>query len=177
MSIIKFISTILLTIWVSTSSADITLKPFISDSLQQITVEREGQPFLLVFWSIDCPPCLKELSLLQKTQQRFSENGLVLVSTDDIQHSNSVKKILQEFQLGQLENWVFSDSIPERLRYAIDPAWYGELPRAYFYDASHQRKAHSGSLKKATLDKWLQATRINLSDSSQIPSETGTVRH
>lgn len=177
MSIIKFISAILLTTWVSTSSADNTLKPFISDSLQQITVEREGQSFLLVFWSIDCPPCLKELSLLQKTRQRFSEKGLVLVSTDDIQHSDSVKKILQEFQLEQLENWIFSDAIPERLRYAIDPAWYGELPRAYFYNSSHQRKAHSGSLKKATLDKWLQATRINLSDNSQNPPVTDTIRY
>ena len=119
-----------------------------------------------MLWSIDCPPCLKELSQLQQFRHQFSSSGLVLVSTDDAQDANSVQQVLKDFQLEKMDNWIFSESMPERLRYVVDPAWYGELPRAYFYQASHQRKAHSGSLKKITLDKWLEKTSINLSSFS-----------
>ncbi len=163
MNIKRLISGVLLAIWISTSSADVTLKPFQENSLQQITDDRKNQPFLLLLWSIDCPPCLKELAQLQQLHNQFSASSLVLVSTDDVQIADSVEKTIKDFQLEKLDNWIFSESIPERLRYAIDPAWYGELPRAYFYDASHQRKPHSGSLNTVTLNKWLNKTRDYLS--------------
>ena len=38
------------------------------------------------------------------------------------------------YGLGKVEQWVFADPMPERLRFEIDRRWYGELPRTHFYD-------------------------------------------
>ena len=149
------------------SVADTKLKAFHPSSPKQIENAREGQAFIAILWSIDCPPCFKELALLQELteqlkgelKERFSKVNVVLIATDDEQYRESVNKTLVEFQLENMDNWIFANSSPERLRYSIDPSWYGELPRAYFYDKSHQRYSHSGSLSKQQLQKWLLATQ------------------
>jgi len=158
----KLISGLFLLAWVTASSAGALLKPFQADSLQHITSDRKGEPFVLVLWSVDCPPCLKELAQLQQLRHQFSSQDLVLVATDDIHEADSVQKTINDFQLGQMDNWIFTGTIPERMRYAVDPNWYGELPRAYFYDRFHQRIAHSGSLKRTTLETWLKSAGMGL---------------
>ena len=137
---------------------DLTLRPFVGDSLSDIIREREGQPFVLILWSMDCPPCLRELAAIGNLNAATTRQ-LVMVSTDDASRSNDIAALLGEHGLLGLENWIFSDPIIERSRYRVDPEWYGELPRAYFYDASHQRKPHSGMIDGAALEAWLLASR------------------
>ncbi len=134
------------------------LQPFSQGSLGQILDTRPGQPFLLVLWSVDCPPCMKEMHHLQTLKERFDRDALVLVSTDGLGHRAEVEKILTKFELTGFENWIFADAFPERLRYQIDPNWYGELPRSYRYDAEHQRVGTSGALTPNTLKQWLRRT-------------------
>jgi hypothetical protein len=43
---------------------------------------------------------------------------------------------------------MFSDENSDKLRFEIDPKWYGELPRTYFFNAAHQRVGMSGVLSK-----------------------------
>jgi thiol-disulfide isomerase/thioredoxin len=143
----------------STSFADTALRPFQPTSLGQIEDTRKDQSFIVILWSIDCPPCLKEFALLQQLKEEIPKDGLVLIATDNTEYSDSVHKLLSEFQLENMDNWIFADATPERLRYSIDPAWYGELPRAYFYNKSHQRFSHSGSLTKKQLQEWLLANQ------------------
>lgn len=138
----------------ATVSAD--LKFFSRDSLAQITESRTGQPFLLVLWSIDCPPCIKELSHLQKLRHQFRQDELVLISTDGPANREAVEQTLAEFDLNRFENRIFAHSFAERLRYRIDPDWFGELPRSYRYDAGHRRTGSSGALTPETLRQWLQ---------------------
>jgi len=132
------------------------LKPFMAESMTDIIQRKDQQPFVLILWSIDCPPCMKELSLLQSLKSEFSTSQFVLVSTDDQDSSAYVQQILVDHQLNEWDNWIFADALPERLRYIIDPDWYGELPRSYFYNEKHQRKAHSGLLNKMMLKTWLK---------------------
>ncbi|MCW8945296.1 MAG: redoxin domain-containing protein [Sedimenticola sp.] len=132
---------------------------FVSGSMEQITTSRKGEPFLLVLWSIDCPPCMKELHQLGEMRSRFSQRNLVLVSTDDQMNPDSVWKIIADNHLDQFENRIFSDDFTERLRYQIDPDWFGELPRAYFYSADHRRLAQSGVLSEAVLERWFKASK------------------
>lgn len=146
---------LILLISCSISMADTNLKPFQSDSLDKIVKDRNGQGFIMVLWSIDCPPCFKELSQLQQLRDQFPKGSLVLIATDGEEHADSVQKVLKEFQLDQMDNWVFADTTPERLRYVIDSSWYGELPRAYIYEESHKRHAHSGNLSGEKLQQWL----------------------
>ena len=48
-----------------------------------------------------------------------------------------------------------------KLRYGIDPSWFGELPRSYFYDAAHNRLPHSGALNEDHIEAWLAAVKAN----------------
>ncbi len=147
---------LVLAMWFSSSIAGAKLKAFRAGSINEISAERNGQSFMVVLWSVDCPPCIKELAHLQQYRNRFSRTSLVLVAIDGQQYSDTAQEILYDNQLDAMDNWIFTGSMPERLRYAIDPAWYGELPRAYFYDQAHQRVAYSGALTQPMLERWLK---------------------
>ena len=119
---------------------------FNKDSYQQILNDNIGIPFLLVIWSIDCPPCYEELMMLGQFTQKNPEKKIILISTDSFAYSKEVSEILIESNLHNQEQWVFSDIPSNQLRYSIDPAWYGELPRSYFFNQKHKRTAVSGRL-------------------------------
>lgn len=84
---------------------------------------------------------------------------LAVVSTDTPEAAADIQAALQRFGLDKFDTWVFADAVPERLRYAIDPAWRGELPRSYLFDAAHRREAHSGMLGEAQIKAWLKRQR------------------
>ncbi|MFT6123590.1 MAG: thiol-disulfide isomerase/thioredoxin [Oleiphilaceae bacterium] len=140
-----------------------SLKPFTKHSLGQITADRQGQAFIMVLWSIDCPPCLKELEYFQALKAHFTKTNIVFISTDSPDDGASIQQILVDNELQTLDSWIFSDSLPERLRYKIDPNWYGELPRTYFYEADHTRRAHSGMLTHVELKQWLTKNALAIS--------------
>ncbi|MFT7130446.1 MAG: thiol-disulfide isomerase/thioredoxin [Gammaproteobacteria bacterium] len=138
-----------------TMSADAEMKSFDADSLMAIEAKYEGKPFVLALWSIDCPPCFTELSTLAKLHQQQPELNIVLVSTDGVENEKLALQIVGQKQLGSVDNWLFSDSFVESLRYSIDPAWHGELPRSYLYKANGNRFAHSGVLTELRLIQWI----------------------
>ena len=41
----------------------------------------------------------------------------------------AARAMLEKAGLGTAENWLFGDGFVERLRFEIDPAWQGEIPR------------------------------------------------
>ncbi|MDD5033572.1 MAG: redoxin domain-containing protein [Methylococcaceae bacterium] len=133
------------------------LRPFKSDSLQTITAERAGKPFILMFWSLDCASCMKELDALAGTLNKYSNLDIVMVSTDEESYAKDVEAMLSKHGLQRVESWIFGDANAQRLRYQIDPSWFGELPRSYFYDASHHRLPHSGVLTIDYIEAWLSA--------------------
>ncbi len=125
-------------------------------SFAQLVAARRDQPFLLVLWSITCVPCREEFELLRELRDRYPRMPLVLVATDDQSDAAMAARMLDRYEMGEEESWMFADD-PQRLRYEIDPAWYGELPRAYFYDARHRREAVSGSLERDRVEAWIEA--------------------
>lgn len=132
-------------------------RSFVVDSYDGILRARGGAPFLLVLWSVDCPPCLKELTVLSSELTRHPDLRLVLVATDEPALRSRVDQILEQKGLGAVESWIFGEESSNRLRQRIDPAWYGELPRSYFFDRQHQRTAVSGGLTAEHLDTWLKS--------------------
>ncbi len=130
-------------------------RPFTSGSLKEITTARTGRPFLLVLWSVDCPPCLKELKEIGQLYPQFPPDGLVLISTDSADYADEAQKILNRYGLADAESWRFTDGFPERMRYQIDPNWYGELPRTYIYNSQHQRIGRSGILGQRILQQFI----------------------
>lgn len=141
---------ILLFLSVSTAFAgQATLKEFKPGSYQQMLDSRTNQPFMLVVWSITCSSCLKDMALLKRIHQDNPKLDIVLLATDDLTTAPQIQKIVGDNQLTDLESWVFADENTQKLQYEIDPKWFGELPRTYFFDKEHQRQGISGVLDEA----------------------------
>ena len=131
------------------------LKPFMASSRVEIEKAHQGQPMMMVFWSLDCTYCLDELNTLGEFVKQHPKIKLVLVSADGLSTTQEVVKALKQVKLPVgYEAWQFSEPDEERLRYSIDKAWYGELPRTYYYDNAHQVKAVSGSSDLIWLKSW-----------------------
>jgi thiol-disulfide isomerase/thioredoxin len=131
------------------------IKPFVADSRVQIEKAHQGQPMIVAFWSLDCSYCLDELSTLGEFVKQHPKVKLVLVNTDGLSTAKEVVKAMKQIRLPvTYEAWQFSEPDEERLRYSVDKAWYGELPRTYFYNQSHQVKAVSGSPDLVWLKSW-----------------------
>jgi thiol-disulfide isomerase/thioredoxin len=134
------------------------VKPFHADSLAAIEARYAGRPFILSLWSGSwCGNCITELTMLGKLARTEKTLPLVLVSVDTPQESAAIRATLHRLGLDEAEAWVFDDDIPERLRAAVDPSWYGELPRTYLYDAQHRRQAVAGVLSDEKLKAWLRS--------------------
>jgi hypothetical protein len=131
------------------------IRPFLADTFAAIKAQREGQAFLLALWSVDCPPCMVELNMLGKLRKEFADLPLVLISTDQIRLREDAEDFLLDYELDDMPSWMFADEFTERLRFSIDPQWFGELPRSYYFDAEHQHEAHSGILSERQVRAWL----------------------
>ena len=89
-----------------------------------------GKATVIHFWGLTCAPCLVELPQWAKLQAERSDLKLVLLAADPVQQEpERVTATPARAGLGGLESWSFADRFYERLRYEIDPAWAGELPR------------------------------------------------
>ena len=135
---------ILCSIALSTYAEQAPLKPFITGSYKQLLDNNANKPFMLVIWSTTCSSCLKDMALLNKMHKENPKVNMVMLATDDASESEQIQKILVKNELTGLENWLFADENPQKLRYEIDPKWYGELPRTYFLNKAHEREGVSG---------------------------------
>jgi hypothetical protein len=125
------------------------LEPFDRDTLADIERSHAGKPFWLVLWDLECAYCVKSLTHLAQAQRADPDLTVVTITTDPISAADEINARLA--QLGvKSEAYAFSGASREALRYAIDPAWLGEKPRAYRYDATGKREAISGVIELPT---------------------------
>jgi len=135
-----------------------SLKPFITGSYQQLLSSNTGKPFMLAIWSITCPSCIKDMIVLNAVHKAHPEINIIMLSTDDIAETAEAQKILANNQLSDIEQWIYAEENSQKLQFEIDPTWYGELPRTYFFNKTHQRESVSGVLSKE--DYEVRITKI-----------------
>ncbi len=128
---------------------------FIFGSYKKILANNAKQPFLLAIWSINCVSCMKDLALLRDIHTQKPELKIILLAADELSASAQIHAILEKLQLTSLENWVFADDNDQKLRFEIDPKWYGEIPRTYFFNAAQQRTGISGVLSKERYEEMI----------------------
>ena len=128
------------------------LKPFVAGSYRQILADQANRPFMLVVWSITCSSCLKDMPLLNLIHKKRPDLKIIMLAADDMSETDQIRPILEKNRLSDIENWVYADENTQKLQFEIDPKWYGELPRTYFFDQAHQRVAISGVLSEAAYD-------------------------
>jgi thiol-disulfide isomerase/thioredoxin len=131
------------------------VRPFIPGSLAQILADREGRPFILALWSLECQYCPAELRMLGSFKKRHPKLDIVLVATDTPNEAQQLSKRVKSYGMGKVEQWVFSEDMPERLRFEIDRRWYGEIPRTHFYDRAHQREIKTGLINQQFIEDWI----------------------
>jgi thiol-disulfide isomerase/thioredoxin len=130
--------------------------PFDMNTRKVIEKRYIDQPLIISFWSIDCPYCIDDLKKLGKALSKNTNVKLITVCVDGKESAKKAERILSQANLPKHEKYQYAEVDEDRLRYNIDPAWYGELPRTYFYDAAHQVTALSGKISNSFLDKWFK---------------------
>lgn len=129
---------------------------FTAVQFKQIEQQHQGKNWLLLLWSLDCPPCFKELAQVSKLKKLNPQLPVILVNTDGDEDLNSeIEALISEYSLDGLTNLHFADGKAAQARYIIDSSWYGELPRSYFYKTDGSRSGRSGLVTEATLKRWL----------------------
>lgn len=151
-----FFALLLLHSTMGSALAQGALAMFQPGSYQAILQQQQGQPFVLVLWSLECSHCMGELQMLGELLAERPQLRLVVVSTDTPADSGELSQVLAQHGLGAASSWVFAADDAARLRFEIDRTWYGELPRSYLFNAQHQRAAHSGVLKRDELERWAE---------------------
>jgi hypothetical protein len=131
-------------------------RAFDVDSLPKIQASHHGKPFVLMLWSMDCEFCQASLKLLSEAKKSDPDLQIVTISTDPVADARLAAQSSHRLaELGLAKDaWGFGDAAPERLRYAIDPRWHGEMPRTYWFDANGRRTAHSGVLSRELILNW-----------------------
>jgi thiol-disulfide isomerase/thioredoxin len=152
---LRYLVLALMLVCVSTASAMENVRPFTAGSFSQVLTARQGKPFILVLWSLDCQYCPTELKILSELKRSHPGLDVVLISTDTIGDAPQLVARTDSYGMGKIEQWVFAEDVPERLRLEIDSRWYGEVPRTYFYDEKHQREVKSGLVNKKVFEDWL----------------------
>lgn len=132
-------------------------KPFTADSPTQLKASHAGRPYILAFWSLECSHCQAELKTLAALRRQHPGLPLVLVSTDAWDAAPAVARRLQELGLEDGDNHLFADAMAERVRFAVDRKWRGELPRTYLFDKDHAATAVTGAVSEVTLAAWVAA--------------------
>jgi thiol-disulfide isomerase/thioredoxin len=142
----------------SVASAQDAPRPFERGSWEKILGAHAGKPVVIHFWGLTCAPCLVELPEWTKLKTARPDLRLVLLAADPVQQEpERLAATLSRAGLGGVESWSFADRFYERLRYEIDPAWAGELPRTVMIAADGKVTVLAGVADLTQVRTWLDA--------------------
>lgn len=114
----------------------------------------QGKPRVINLWATWCPPCRREMPVLEEAQQNNSDIGFVFVNQGE--HSAVIEQYLQQEALS-LEN-VMADSTGS-LGYQVGSR---ALPTTIFVNARGELvDAHLGELSRASLKAKLEKLTNN----------------
>ena len=159
MSAARFVRLIVALAMVTNGAFAHELRAFDAKSVIAIRDAHAGKPFVLAFWSIRCAPCIEDMADFVTLQSKSPNVAIVLVATDTGADRDAASQFLARYRLGRIETWGFADAFAERVRFAVDRSWRGELPRTYFYDAEHRADVRTGRLDRRWTDEWFARQR------------------
>jgi thiol-disulfide isomerase/thioredoxin len=113
-----------------------------------------GQRLLINFWATWCPPCVRELPLLDQFHREHNASGWQVVGLA-VDASSAVREFLTRLPLGFPIGMAGLEGIALSRRLG-NPA--GGLPFSVAFDVDGRlRERHLGELSQATLQQWLRA--------------------
>lgn len=125
----------------------------------------EGQPTVVNLWATWCPPCIREMPVLEEAQGRYP--GINFVFANQGEHPETISQFLSKQNL-DLEH-VLSDRQGGFGRAAGSQG----LPTTLFYNAEGKLvDSHMGELSRASLARGLE--RFNANHLEPSPSKEAT---
>lgn len=117
----------------------------------------QGKPLVLNFWATWCPPCVREMPLLDAFHQRWSARGLTVVGLA-VDSPAPVQAYLKKTPMS------FPIAMAGAVGTEMSRQWgnrQGGLPFSVLVDGESRILArHVGELQEATLEQW--ARRVGL---------------
>lgn len=133
----------------------IPVREFSATDWPTISSGFSGRVTVLHLWGVTCAPCLVELPRWEAFVQRHPAVRTVFVHVDPVP-SSRVEATLRRAGLRSGTQFALSGLADERLRFRMDPAWGGELPRTLLFGADGRiQERFSGSADFAELERWL----------------------
>ncbi len=130
--------------------------PFDAASLQQVLDEHKGRPVIVHFWGLTCGNCMAELKDWGAFVRAHPCATLILVNWDQRgARPAQMAPALQKAGLGSVPSFALGDGFEEKLRFAVDHDWMGELPYTRLIGADGSATTFSGSADFADLGAWL----------------------
>ena len=119
-----------------------------------------GQKLIVHFWSLACAPCLTELPEWGKFLAGHPGAPLVLVNWETCpQPEDRIRNTLAKSGFAGTEQWALADDFEQKIRFAIDRDWMGELPRTQLIAPDGSVTTISGAMDFAKLAAWLDEAK------------------
>jgi thiol-disulfide isomerase/thioredoxin len=134
-------------------------QPLDAKGLQQLRAAQAGKPYVLSLWSVHCAPCAEEMAMLREMRAKHPGVEIVLVAADAPSEREAIVRYLAKHDPGPAKLYRYADDFEERMRYAVDPRWRGELPRSYFVDAAGMVQSKTGVPEREWVETWFNQQR------------------
>lgn len=131
---------------------------FDAESWQTLLASHKGQPVIVHFWGFTCGNCMVELKDWGTFAQRHPGTSIVFVNWDRRGAKPAhIADTLEKAGLGGVGSYTLANGFEEKLRFAVDHDWMGELPYTRLIASDGTRTAFSGTADFTELSKWLDA--------------------
>ena len=148
---------VLLALTYTWGAAAADAKPFVRGTWQEIRARYVEKPIVVHLWGLTCAPCLTELPQWADVRNGFPEMNFVFIAADPApMPSGDVSATLERAGIMQVDSWNFDDKFTQRLRYEIDPAWKGELPRTLLIDEAGGITVLPGVADLRKVKAWIE---------------------
>ena len=132
------------------------LKPYQTGDWKTITKAAQGGPLAIHFWGVTCSACVKEMPQWGQFLKGNPNARVVFIQVDDVP-TDSIQKMLHKAGLEKAHHYFVAAPFDERLRYEIDPKWYGETPTTIIIDKNGKATRKTGLADFQMLQNALKA--------------------
>ena len=135
-------------------------RPFDPVSVQKVVDARKGSPVIVHFWGLTCGNCVVELKDWGEFVRAHPDATLILINWDERgARPADIAPALQKAGLGAVPSFALGEGFEDKLRFAVDRDWMGELPYTRLIAPDATITTFSGAADFAELAAWLAKNR------------------
>jgi thiol-disulfide isomerase/thioredoxin len=153
---------LLLTVWLACQPAFAANAPRLFDNAnwQTLAISHKGQPLIVHFWGFTCGNCMVELNDWGRFAKEHPGVTIAFVNWDRRGADPSrIAQALAKAGLGRVQSFVLANGFEEKLRFAVDHDWMGELPYTRLIGGDGKATTFSGTADFKKLSQWLESEK------------------